>query len=142
MTPCQKIKREILLQALENLKSFPDDAVYENEKALLKSLERGITDETVNEQYDALVDMDIHWDYESEFRGGTVETNLPCDYSRHYESKSVARKLSDGSWVGWTYWYGGGKHGEPGSVQWMEDAYDLEVTETEKMVLVREFKKI
>jgi len=77
----------------------------------------------------------------SEFRDGQVETDIPCDWSRHYESKSVAAKCCDGSWVGWTYWYGGGKHGEPQSVQWMEDAYDLDVTETVKMMTVREFKK-
>lgn len=50
--------------------------------------------------------------------------------------------MTDGSWVGWVYWYGGGKHGDPEDIEWMKDAYDLELTETEKLVVVQEFKKI
>jgi len=84
---------------------------------------------------------DEKWDIIQEFRGGEVETDIPCEFSRHYESKSVAAKLDDGSWVGWTYWYGGGKHGEPEAVDWMDSAYELDCTETEKLVVVREFKK-
>jgi hypothetical protein len=121
MTPEQKIKREILLQACKE----PDLAYI---------AEGGITEETVDEQYNALTEEDAHWDYESEFRHGQVETKMPCDWSRHYESKSVGSKLSDGTWIGWTFWYGD-------SMEWMSDAYELEVTETEKLVIVREFKK-
>ncbi len=47
--------------------------------------------------------------------------------------------MLDGSWVGWTYWYGGGKHGEPGSIPWIEDAYD--VTFVEQLVKVKQFHK-
>ena len=74
-------------------------------------------------------------------REGEVETDIPCEWSRHYESKSVAAKMLDGSWVGWTYWYGGGKHGEPEEIDWIEDAYNLSCTEEEKLVLVRTFTK-
>ncbi len=140
LTACQKIKREILLQALQNFKE-DDLSGQELYQALANSLEAGITEETVNDQYDALVSLDIHWDYESEFRGGQVETRLPSEYSRHYEAKEVAAKCCDGTWVGWTYWYGGGKHGNPEEIEWMDDAYDLDVTEQEKLVVVREFKK-
>lgn len=139
MTPCQKIKRDILL-IVQGLGANFDAS--ESEKALIKSLDAGITAETVDAQYNELVELDMHYDYESEFRPGQVETNIPSDYSRHYETKSVAMKMTDDTWVGWTYWYGGGKHGDPGSVEWMEYAYDLEVTEVEKMVVVQEFKKI
>lgn len=76
-----------------------------------------------------------------EFRQGEVETGVPCQDSRHYESKSVAAKMPDGTWVGWTYWYGGGKHGEPEAIDWMNEAYDLAVTEEEKVVTVRTFAK-
>ncbi len=48
--------------------------------------------------------------------------------------------MLDGSWVGWTFWYGGGKHGEPGNVPWMEDAYDL--TFTLEAVVVKRFSKV
>ena len=80
-------------------------------------------------------------DAKSEIRQGEVETGLPCEYSRHYESKSVAAKASDGSWVGWTYWYGGGKHGEPEAIDWIEGAYDLSCFEEERLVTVRTFSK-
>lgn len=67
------------------------------------------------------------------------ETNIDAPYSRHYESRSVARKLSDGNWVGWTYWYGGGKYGDPESIDWIEDAYDLNCVEETKTVVVKTF---
>jgi hypothetical protein len=73
---------------------------------------------------------------ESELRDSyTHETGIECDYSRHYESKAVAKRIGD-KWVGWTYWYGGGKYGEPESVEWMEDAYFVEPKEETKVVLV------
>ena len=127
MTPELKIKREILLSAA---KDDPEQHVVPLD-----------TEGAVRAAWDNLVDLDIHWDYMSDFRGGGVETGLPCAWNRNYESKSVARKLSDGSWVGWTYWYGGGKHGEPEAIDWMQDAYDLEYTEEEKLIVVRTFKK-
>lgn len=141
MTACQKIKREIIIWALENFKEYPDNLSDKDKVFLALADKQDITENTVDEQYDALVETGNHWDILSEFRPGQLETKLPSDYSRHYEAKEVARKLSDNTWVGWTYWYGGGKHGDPDSVPWMEDAYELDVTETEKMVLVREFKK-
>lgn len=68
-----------------------------------------------------------------------METGLPAPSSRHYESEAVAYQYVDGSWVGWSYWYGGGKHGEPEAIDWMEDAYDVNCTEEEKVVVVRTF---
>lgn len=94
----------------------------------------------VDELYDALVEEDAHWDGKSEVRGGEVETGLKCDWSRHYESKAVAMKMPDGSWIGWTYWYGGGKHGEPEAIDWMNEAYDVDCHEEEKVVVVQTFK--
>ena len=83
-----------------------------------------------------LIENDDHRDAECEVRGSGVPTGLPCDYSRHYESKAVAAEMLDGSWVGWTYWYGGGKHSDPGSVPWMEDAYDVTMREETRVVRV------
>lgn len=94
---------------------------------------------------DDLTDEDIdqyEQDAKSEIREGDVETDVPAPYSRHYESKSVAAKTPDGSWVGWTYWFGGGKHGEPESIDWIDDAYDLNCVEEEKMVVARTFSKV
>lgn len=70
---------------------------------------------------------------------GTDTPEIPTPHSRHYEADSVARKLDDGTWVGWIYWHGGGKHGEPGAIDWMGSAYELDVQEEEKLVVVRTF---
>jgi len=78
-------------------------------------------------------------DVKDELREGDFKTDLPCDYSRHYENKAVAAKAPDGTYVGWTYWYGGGKHGEPEAIDWMEYAYNVDCLEEEKLVLVRTF---
>ncbi len=123
MTPEQKLKWAVLAKAASWSKTEPPAFPCEN----------------VDELYDALVEEDGHWDAKSEIRSGQVETDIECEWSRHYESKAVAMKFPDGSWVGWTYWYGGGKHGEPEAIDWMEDAYDLDCTEEERVVVVRSF---
>jgi hypothetical protein len=123
MTPEQKLRHAILIAA-----GVPD-------------LET-ITVENIDERYNEAYDQDLLYDAKAEVRASGEETpGLPSPYSRHYESKAVAAKMPDGSWVGWIYWYGGGKHGEPDAVEWMEYAYDLEVTEEEKLMVVRTFKK-
>lgn len=53
------------------------------------------------------------------------ETDITAPCSRNYETKSVAKELLNGKWVGYTYWYGGGKHGNPEEIEWMEDSYFL-----------------
>lgn len=78
-------------------------------------------------------------DYE-EFRDSyDAETDLPTEWDRNYESKAVAKQLDDGRWVGYTYWYGGGKHGEPAAIEWIDDAYYLDAEEVVTTVL--KFKK-
>lgn len=125
MTPKQKLKNEMLIRAAES------ENIYIVEQ---------VTKENVDSLYETLlVDADLHYDCKSEMRCGQVETGLPCEYSCHYESKSVASQMSDGSWVGWTYWYGGGKHGEPEAIDWMDEAYFLDCAEEQKMVTVRTF---
>ena len=123
MTPEQKIKQRILLDFVE--------------EGSLSIAPAASTADNVDELYDEKDAYDI----ECDFRQGEVETDIPCEYSRHYESKSVAAKMADGSWVGWTYWSGGGKHGEPESISWMSEAYELDVKEEEKLVIVQTFSK-
>lgn len=82
-----------------------------------------------------------HGDAKEEVRQGKEKTGLRTEYSRHYESRGVAMQMPDGSWVGWTYWYGGGKHGEPEAVDWMGYAYDVDFHEEEKLVVVRTFSR-
>ncbi len=124
MTAEQKIKHMILVQLSE----------WSGEP-----IEEPITAANVDDIYDS---EEEKWDAINEIRYRGIETNIPCEYSRHYESKSVAAKAPDGSWVGWTYWYGGGKHGEPEAIDWMKGAYQLECVEEEKVVTVRTFSRV
>lgn len=129
MTPQQQLQAIIIARALNDGFAFESD--YSN-----------ITADNIDELYGELEDGDAHWDYLSELREGEVETGLPCNWSRHYESKSVAAQAPDGKWIGWTYWYGGGKHGCPEEIDWIKDAYFLNCKEEEKLVVVREFSKV
>lgn len=123
MKPEYKLKYAILaLQALWEDKEIPDN----------------LTEEDIEDLWD---EADCLQDAKSEIRCGDVETNVECDYSRHYESKSVAAQCPNGEWVGWTYWYGGGKYGEPEAIDWIQHAYDLDCVEEQKMVTVRTFSK-
>jgi len=126
MTPEQRIKLHILKEAIA------DEVV---------SIDEEITEENIDELFDASNEEYELQDFINGFRCSGEETNIPAPSSRHYESYSVAQQLSDGSWVGWIYWYGGGKHGEPEAIDWMDEAYDLKVTEEEKLVVVRTFEK-
>lgn len=126
MTPTQAIKYMILaVDARWSKTDLPAD----------------LNGEQVDERYAELVGRGAHWDARSEVREGQCETGIECEWSRHYESKSVASKAPNGKWVGWTYWYGGGKHGEPEAIDWMEDAYFLECVEEQKVLTVRTFAK-
>lgn len=117
MTAAKKIKQLILKQIY--------DEVFEEDE--------------IDELWWDVHNEDVYCDVVSLVREGDEETEIGGEYSRHYESKSVAAKMLDGSWVGWTYWYGGGKHGEPESKPWIEQAYDLDVSQVTvvKNVFVR-----
>lgn len=126
MTPSQKLKHLILIRHAAMCDEFvmPD----------------AVTADNVDDLYAAADDDGCGLqDAREEVRGGEEETRLRAPSSRNYESKSVAALASDGSWIGWTYWYGGGKHAEPEAIDWIEDAYDLAVTEETKMVTVKHF---
>lgn len=134
----QKLKNHVLLRALSWEEGILDR---------LKEWSAKPTPEGLETAYDRVVEVfpDTMQDARSECRGGTEETGLPAgaDFRmlRNYEATSVAACMADGSWVGWLYWHGGGKHGEPDAIDWMEDAYHLDVTEEERVVVVRNFFK-
>ena len=128
MTPYQKLKHVILIKSIE----LGD----------IQPIEEQINSDNIDSLFDENNDDGYLQDAMQEIRSGEVETDIPAPYSRHYESNSVAMKTPDGSWIGWTYWYGGGKHGEPEAIDWMEEAYDLSCKEEEKVVIVRTFEKV
>lgn len=128
MTPSQKLKQLIINDAVRA------EAVNDMELPVIDA-------SNVDELYEHLKENYLLCDSLAEIRGGQVKTELPSPDSRHYESREVAAQAADGSWIGWTYWYGGGKHGEPSAVPWIEDAYALSMTEEEVTQTVRRWKK-
>lgn len=131
MTPYQKVKWMVLLQAHE----MADEVAPE------------ITAENIDELYDEIDSSDTTvghsmQDAREEVRCTGTDTHLSTPYdrsSRHYEYNEVASQAPDGTWVGWTYYYGGGKHSEPSAISWMEDVYDVVCAEEAKMVIVQTF---
>lgn len=125
MTPFQKLKHLVLLK----------QQAWEPE--FLEGVE--ITADNIDALYEEHSQGWKLQDAKSEVRYSGTDTGLPAPFSRHYEADAVAAPYIDGSWVGWTYWHGGGKHGEPEAIDWMEDAYEVNCTEEEKVVVVRTF---
>jgi hypothetical protein len=123
MTPEQLIKQQILIDAEYSVDGVPVVVDEDNVDEIF---------EEANDDYSLQDDIE-------EFRCSGEETGLDAPHSRHYECDAVARKLGNGVWVGWNYWYGGGKHGEPESIDWMDQAYELDVLEEEKLVIVKTF---
>lgn len=96
-----------------------------------------LNDESVIETlWEKFHDEDLTQDALSDFRCSGVVTGFECEWSRHYDSCAVGRQLSDGTAVGWTYWSGGGKHGEPEAIDWIEKSYDLDVREEMRPVKI------
>jgi hypothetical protein len=132
MTAEQKLKHLILIRHAE----LGDEPAPED-----------VTADNVDELYDATEgDNYTLQDAREEVRGGEHKTGLAVPYqgrgASNYESKSVARQYLDGSWIGWTYWYGGGKHSEPSAIDWIDRAYDVTVTEEPKTIIHRTFMKV
>lgn len=127
MTPEQKLKWAILSKYYEYIQAPELEYPLENIDELY---------ENIANDYKCSI-----WEAVEEIRTNGIETELKSkNFSRHYEQEEVAMEFPDKSWVGWTYWYGGGKHGEPESIDWIEESYDLDCLEEEKLMIVRTFK--
>ena len=124
MTPEQLIKHAILTQVCAKHSDYFDGKVTAQNVDAVWDLRHE------NDSFYESVNEELHW----EFRGGTVKTGIKAPDSRHYECRSVAAQMECGTWVGWDFWYGGGKHGEPESVDWIEYAYFLDCEERTEVV--------
>jgi len=132
----QKIKQHILINALtEEQMDNADDLDLGTAKGVDAAWEMAGEYEGIFSEIEII-------DEEAEFRCGGQSTNFVCaEYSRHYECEQVAKKLNDGTYVSWTYWSGGGKHGEPDAVEWMDDAFEADCEEKQEMVTTYKFTK-
>lgn len=59
-------------------------------------------------------------------QSGVQAHGIETPSSRHYEIDAQVDNLPGGVWVGWWYLHGGGKHSEPGSYDWVGNAFDVE----------------
>ena len=65
----------------------------------------------------------------NELRSSGIATYLITPYenhTRHYGCYEVAAEMPDCTWVGWTYYHGGGKHSDPDGIDWIPSAYFVE----------------
>lgn len=92
--------------------------------------------EEIETSFEDAEEVDDYWDALEDVRSDGQDTGFKTEYSRNYESKSIAAEVEPGIWVGWTYWYGGGKHGQPEEIEWMEHAYFVNVTTETRTVNV------
>ena len=91
------------------------------------------------------------YDIPNEFRVLGEEYNkLLTNYPRHYEVDYHVKELTgitDGGetiskWVGWNYYYGGGKHAEPEAIDWISDSEIVKlVSEKEVTLIKRNFER-
>ena len=129
-TPYEEYYRE-LLEGFDEFSIAPPDGDWE-----------AMTETEVDECYMVMSETEFIGDYEAEFRSGDETVDLPCPHDGgHYEAKYVARQMLDGSWVAWTYYSGGGKHGYPEQIEWMYTAFNVlrrEVTRVMKVTLWEE----
>jgi hypothetical protein len=125
MTPEQKLKHLVLLSAF---------------KMSREDVPQSITKESIDDLYRLMSARDDVKAAADIIREGVVDTSLPCSPDSGLESFSVGAQAPDGTWIGWTYWCGESKFGDPAALPWMSKAYDLDCTEAEKLVIVRTFK--
>lgn len=136
MTPADAINIEAFRRFMVDAEANPiDDYTYP------EAVDETNIDDVLTAFYEATNDDENGWlqDAVNEIRTSGTKTGLRArETSRHYDCHEVAAFLA-GRWVGWTYWYGGGKHGEPEAIEWMEHAYFVDVTEEQRTVVVRTF---
>jgi len=128
MTPSQKIKWAIVACFSRWNKSDPPEYPCED----------------IDQIYDEAVDNspDMMLGAANEVRCSGIETGLQSPPSGYYETKELAKRMPDGTWVGWTYRYGGGKHSNPEEIPWIFYAYDVSCHEEDKVVTVRTFGRV
>ena len=118
-----KIKRHILVH-----KDTPPGLSYD--EMMLATA----TEEMIDELWDNCdLDDELYEFRESGVDAAFVE-GVMQPISRHYEIDVVYRRLVCGSFVGWFYYHGGGKHSEPEAYDWLSTSFNLNVVSERKIV--------
>ncbi|CCH57766.1 hypothetical protein A323_gp58 [Acinetobacter phage AP22] len=128
MTAQQLIRKAILLKAVD----------FENIEPFSQSLDGA----GIDKLYESYNEYDELNDPKNEIRYGQVDANLSAiTWSRSYEIDVRAMKI-DGVWVAWDFYYGGGKHGEPESFDWISNARIVNCEEIQVMTTQYDFSEI
>lgn len=135
MTPQQKLKHAILIRQHE---MYPTDPLPHD----------SITGDEIDALYEKIDNAGNLGDAKEEVRTCGNESSIlfvcPPGYhmaQRNYECDEVAYQTPHG-WVGYTYWYGGGKHSEPSAIEWMAFSYDLDCKEKPITIIQQTFTKV
>ena len=133
MTPQQKLKLAILIRYHDFDEANPLPPA-------------DATGEQIDALYEEADDGDLG-DAKEDIRCCGTETDLQVPLpngfhmvTRNYEYDHVATETPHG-WIGFVYWHGGGKHSEPSAIDWIEYAYDVNVTEEEVTIIKQTFTK-
>ena len=134
------IKRHILQLLFDETRELVPTQ-YEPPHVII--LECQAHESSVEEIWDALMDDcygEVWLTDELEFfRSNGDPTDLPerpSAHTKHYQSAEVATVLCDGKAVAWTYYSGGGKHGDPSELDWLDQAYFVDCEQVPKIVRV------
>lgn len=123
LTPELRVKKELCLLAAQKGGIFTHPISLETEEEICKTYK----------EFDSSYDpMKIH----GEFCRGQVVTGIQSTYSSlYFQPISVARKTSDGTWIGWTYWTA---QNTPEICRMVLDPYELEYNEETKTFTKKE----
>lgn len=161
--PISYLYREILLKVNEELTKYYSDEYEEDEKAReaidtfkLEFSEANLEDaekfdevkcqklyeETTYETW--IGDRDIVREIVNEFRENGEEIDSKVEQGRYYCFQEVAKLITglDDLYLGWTYYFGGGKHSQPEQVEWMADCYLLKCKEIKEIKIVKIYEKL
>ena len=106
-------------------------------------------DEYSSEMIDEMYGDALNGEYSDEvneesynIRHDGEEINLPATCtSRHYEVDTHVLNI-DGKWIAFDYYYGGGKHSDPDSIDWLDTCRFVCCEEKVVTQTIRTFKEL
>ena len=101
------------------------------------------TETEIQEAYDGMYDQ-IGCDAVQDIIEGHFETTIQPAFSRHFEVESVAIKDNYDNYIGFSRFYGGGKHSDVYSTYYnsIENSYYLLCSEEEVLTIQRTWTKV